>query len=145
MSVARFRSILFTITAIVSLAGLVDATYLAVQTLTGETLACGGSPDCSHVLGSPYARVGGIPIALFGTLAYFSVFTFATFAAFGYSRARTLLTLTIGVMFAVTLWLLYVQAFMLHAFCRYCLLSTAAVFMLAALSILAPRMPKNCT
>lgn len=139
MSIARFRSILFTITAIVSLAGLANATYLAVQALTGETLACGGSPDCFNVLGSPYARVGGIPIALFGTLAYFSVFTFATFAAFGYSRARTLLTLTVGVMFGVTLWLLYVQAFLLHAFCRYCLFSAALVFVLGALVLLTPR------
>ncbi len=39
MSVARFRSIFYTITVIVSLAGLADAIYLAVQALTGETLA----------------------------------------------------------------------------------------------------------
>jgi uncharacterized membrane protein len=39
-------------------------------------------------------------------------------------------------MFAVTLWVLFVQAFLLHAFCRYCLLSAALVFVLAALVIL---------
>jgi uncharacterized membrane protein len=133
------RTILYTISAIVALAGLVDATYLSVQALTGETLVCGGSPDCFRVLGSSYARVGGIPLALFGSLAYFSVFSFATFAAFGYGRARTFLALTVGAMFAVTLWLLYVQAFLLHAFCRYCLFSAAIVFMLAALAVLTPR------
>jgi hypothetical protein len=89
MTVSRFRSILYTLAAIVSLAGLTDATYLAVQALTGETLVCGGSPDCFRVLGSSYAKVGGIPLALFGTLAYFSVFSFATFAVFGSARART--------------------------------------------------------
>jgi hypothetical protein len=31
-------------------------------------------------------------------------------------------------MFLVTLWLLYVQAF-LHAFCRYCLFSAALVWL----------------
>src|SRR6267142_1983992 len=91
MTVSRFRTILYTVAAIVSLAGLADAAYLSVQALTGETLGCGGSPDCFRVLGSSYARVGGIPVASFGTLAYFSVFSFATFAAFGYVRARTFL------------------------------------------------------
>jgi uncharacterized membrane protein len=43
-------------------------------------------------------------------------------------------------MFAVTLWLLYTQAFILHAFCRYCLFSAAMVFLLAGL-IVASRSP----
>src|ERR1043166_3992379 len=128
MTVSRFRTIIYIVAAIVSLAGLADATYLSVQALTGETLGCGGSPDCFRVLGSSYARVGGIPVALFGVLAYFSAFTFATFAAFGYARARTFLIPTIGAMFLATLWLVYVQAFLLHAYCRYCLFSAAKRF-----------------
>jgi len=138
MTLSRFRTILYTVAAIVSLAGLADATYLAVQALTGETLGCGGSPDCFRVLGSSYARVGGIPVALFGTLAYFSVFSFATFAAFGYVRARTFLILTVGAMFLATLWLLYVQACLLHAYCRYCLFSAALTFLLTGLVIALP-------
>jgi uncharacterized membrane protein len=138
MTVSRFRTILYTVAAIVSLAGVADATYLTVQALTGETLSCGGSPDCFKVLGSSYARVGGIPVALLGALAYFSVFTLATFAAFGYARARTLLIPTITAMFLVTLWLLYVQAFLLHAYCRYCLFSAAITFLLAGLVIAVP-------
>ncbi len=63
MTVSRFRTILYIVAAIVALAGLADATYLAVQALTGETLSCGGSPDCFRVLGSSYAKVGGIPVA----------------------------------------------------------------------------------
>jgi uncharacterized membrane protein len=55
MTVPRFRSILFTAVAIVAVVGLADATYLTVQALTGETISCGGSPDCSQVLSSAYA------------------------------------------------------------------------------------------
>ena len=138
MTISRFRHILYVLVAIVSLAGLAVASYLTVQALTGETAACGGSPDCFRVLGSPYAKVAGIPIAAFGALAYFSVFSFATFAAFGYARARLFLALTVGAMFLVTLWLLYVQAFLLHAFCRYCLFSAALIFLLAGLVIALP-------
>src|ERR1041385_5210138 len=116
MTVSRFRTFLYTAVAIVSLAGLADATYLTVQALTGETLSCGGSPDCFRVLGSSYAKIGGIPVAMLGALAYFSAFTFATFAAFGYARAPKFLALMVGMMFLSTLWLLYVQAFLLHAY-----------------------------
>jgi uncharacterized membrane protein len=138
MTASRFRTILYAAVAIVSVAGLADATYLTVQALTGETLSCGGSPDCFRVLGSAYAKVDGIPVALIGALAYFSVFTFATFAAFGYARAGKFLVLMVGVMFLATLWLLYVQAFMLHAYCRYCLFSAAITFLLAGLLIAVP-------
>jgi uncharacterized membrane protein len=138
MTVSRFRTILFTVAAIVSLAGLVDASYLTVQALTGETLSCGGSPDCFRVLGSSYAKVGGIPVALLGAVAYFCVFALATFAAFGYARARTLLIPIVGAMFLATLWFLYVQAFVLHAYCRYCLFSAAITFLVAGLVIAVP-------
>ena len=138
MTVSRFRTALYAIVAIVALAGLADATYLAVQALTGETLSCGGSPDCFRVLGSSYAKVGGIPVAMLGTLAYFTVFTLATFAAFGYSRAPKFLVLTAGAMFLGTLWFLYVQAFLLHAYCRYCLFSAAITFLIAGLLIAVP-------
>ena len=111
MSVSRFRTILYTIVAIVAVAGLSDATYLTVQALTGETLTCGGSPDCFRVLGSSYAKLGGIPVAMLGALAYFTAFTLAIFAAFGYSWAPKFLALIAGAMFLMTLWLLYVQAF----------------------------------
>lgn len=132
--------VIYAIVALISLAGLADATYLAVQALTGETMVCGGSPDCFKVLGSPYARIGGVPLALIGAIAYFCVFSFAILAAFGYGRVRRLLLFTVWSMFAVTLWLLYTQAFILHAFCRYCLFSAAMVFLLAGL-IVASRSP----
>src|SRR5438045_9149970 len=114
MNTSRFRIILYTLAAIVSLAGLADATYLTVQALTGETLVCGGSPDCFRVLGSSYARVAGIPVAAFGTLAYSGVFSFATFAAFGYARARAFLSLAVGTMIPATFRLLSGQTFVLH-------------------------------
>jgi uncharacterized membrane protein len=138
MSASRFRTILYTAVAIVALAGLADATYLTVQALTGETLSCGGSPDCFRVLGSSYSKLGGIPVAMVGALAYFTVFSLGTFAAFGYPRAPKFLAVMIGAMFLATLWFLYVQAFLLHAYCRYCLFSAAITFLIAGLLIAVP-------
>ena len=138
---SRARTILNTIAAFIALAGLADAIYLAVVAITGEAAACSGSTGCFEVLGSPYARIAGIPVAFFGVWGYFAAFAFAIFAGFGYKRAQGLFALTVGAMFAMTLWLLYVQAFVLHAFCRYCLFSAAFTFLLAGLVVagLPPR------
>lgn len=141
IALPRGTVIVYTVIVLISLAGLADATYLFVQNLAGETVVCGGSPDCFRVLGSVYSKIAGIPVAAIGTVAYFTVFTFATFAAFGYQRARIFLTVTVFAMFLSTLWFLYVQAFLLHAFCRYCLFSAAITFFLTGLIVATPRRP----
>ncbi|MEY2547210.1 MAG: Vitamin epoxide reductase family [Verrucomicrobiota bacterium] len=135
---SRFRTIVYTIAALAALVGLTEATYLTVLALTGATAVCGDSAGCFEVLGSKYAKIGKFPIASFGTLAYFAAFTFATFAAFGYAKARKFFAGVVGTMFLFTLWLLFVQAFLLHAFCRYCLFSAALVFLLAGLVVATP-------
>jgi uncharacterized membrane protein len=135
---SRVRTILYSIAAFCCLAGLADAAYLTVLALTGETAACGGQTGCFEVLGSAYAKVGGVPVAAAGVLGYFTAFTFATFAAFNYARARTFFALTVCLLFGATLWLLYVQAFLLHAFCRYCLFSAAISFLLMGLVVASP-------
>jgi len=138
MAGARFQTILYTITALLCLVGLADAVYLTVMHLAGDDLVCGSPGGCSGVLTSAYATVAGIPTAAFGVLAYFVAFSSATLAAFGYARARVFLTLAVTVMFAATLWLLYVEAFILHAFCPFCLLSAALTFLLAGIVVATP-------
>ncbi len=134
----RIRVILYGIAAAAAAVGLAEATYLTVLFLTGETAVCGGSPDCFQVLGSSYSKIKGIPVSAFGAIAYFSAFSCATFAAFGYIRARKFFALAVWAMFAATLWFLYVQAFLLHAYCRYCLFSAALIFLLAGIVVASP-------
>ena len=50
--------ILLVAAAVISVCGLAEATYLTVIHLTGETVLCGGSSDCSQVLASKYAAIG---------------------------------------------------------------------------------------
>jgi uncharacterized membrane protein len=138
VNTSRIRTIVYAVAAVIALVGLAEATYLAVLHLSGETAVCGGSASCFEVLGSKYARIGNLPIAGFGALAYFIVFSFATFAAFGYGRVSKFFALAVLTMFGFTLWLLYVQAFLLHAFCRYCLFSAALVFLLTGIVVIAP-------
>ena len=138
---SRGRVILYCVASLFCLLGLADATYLAVLAFTGETAACSGQAGCFEVLGSAYSKIAGIPVAAFGVAGYFSAFTFAVFAAFSYPRARKFFALMVGVLFAATLWFLYVQAFILHAFCRYCLFSAAITFLLMGLVVASPSPP----
>src|SRR4051812_13319944 len=135
---SRGQIILYSIAALFCLFGLADATYLTVLALTGEAAACGGQIGCQEVLGSAYARIGSIPVAAFGVAGYFIAFTFATFAAFNYRRGRTFFALSGGAFFAPPLWFFSVQAFLLHAFFRYCLFSAAIFFLLMGLVVASP-------
>jgi uncharacterized membrane protein len=130
---------LFVTAALVSLIGLADSIYLTIEHVTGRSVRCTIVAGCSEVLSSQYAVVAGVPLALIGAAAYFSVFSFATLAAFGYRFAATLLTALVLTMFIVSLWLIYLQAFVIHAFCQFCLLSAAVITALTVIVLFARR------
>ena len=131
-------SAVYWIAAGIALLGLADATFLTVAHFTGDDAVCGSFAGCSTVLGSAYATIKGIPTAAFGALAYFAVFSAAVLAAFGYTRARGFLLTVVAAMFVASLYFLYLQAFVLHAFCPFCLFSAAMTFLLAGLLIAVP-------
>lgn len=133
----RKVAILYGLIALVSLAGLTDSIYLTIEHISGRSVKCTIVSGCSEVLSSPYATVGGIPLALIGAAAYFSVFSLATLAAFEYKLAGTLLTLLAGLMFLTTLWLLYLQAFVIGHFCQFCLVSALVTTILTVLVVIA--------
>lgn len=118
--------------ALLALVGLLDSVYLTTEHLSGRSVRCVVVSGCDEVLSSRYATLpGDVPLAALGALAYFTAFSLATLAAFGYTKARTLLAPLVALMLAATLWLLYVQAFVLRAFCTYCLVSAAVTAALA--------------
>lgn len=127
----------YLIAALVSLIGLGDAIYLTVQHITGASLRCTIISGCSEVLSSPYAQVGPVPLAALGAAAYFVVFSLAILAAFTYPLVKLLLKILLCLMFLTTLWLLYLQAFVIHHFCQYCLLSAAVTSALTLIVFLS--------
>jgi uncharacterized membrane protein len=127
---------LYLTAAVVSLIGLADAIYLTVEHVTGQSVRCTIVAGCSEVLSSSYAVVGGVPLAAVGAAAYFTVFSLATLAVFGYRFAGALLTPIILLMFLFSLWLIYLQAFVIHAFCQFCLLSAAVTTALTVIVLI---------
>ncbi len=130
---------IYALAALLSLLGLADALYLTVEHLSGRSVQCTIVSGCSEVLSSPYAVVAGVPLAAVGAAAYFSVFALATLAAFGYRVAGTLLLPLTSAMFLVSLWLIYLQAFVIRAFCQFCLLSAGITFCLLLVALIARR------
>ena len=137
---ARRAAILYGATALVSLIGLADSIYLTVEHLSGRSVPCTITSGCGEVLSSPYASVRGFPLAGLGAIAYFIVFSLATLAAFGYRSVPRLLTPLVAAMFLTTLWLLYLQAFVIGHYCQFCLLSALVTTILTALVIIAMRL-----
>src|ERR1700674_2210400 len=119
------------VAVLVAVIGLADSGYLTVKHLRGDYVRC--DDDCSAVLGSKYADVAGVPLAGIGAIAYFTVLVFAVLAAVGYGRAQRAVAFLAIPMAVTSLWLVYLQAFIIHSFCKYCLLSAAACITLAAL------------
>jgi uncharacterized membrane protein len=136
---SRSVNVLYVAIALVSICGLADALYLTVEHLTGESVQCTVIHGCSEVLSSRYATIAGYPLAGFGALAYFTVFSLAILALFRYHTAGKLLLPLVLVMCLVSLWLIYLQAFVIHAFCQFCLLSAATTFVLTTLVIVLRR------
>src|SRR5215213_2377934 len=124
------------LTALVALVGLVDASYLTIEHLSGRNVRCMIVSGCDEVLQSSYATVAGhVPVASLGALAYFAVFSLATLALFGYAGARRLIPAVVAVMFLATVWFVYLQMFVIRAYCVYCLLSAAVTTTLALLTL----------
>ena len=119
--------------AIVALIGLADAVYLTVHHYTAEPVPCSIVAGCETVLTSSYAEIAGIPLAAFGAAAYFIAFSLALLTAFGNRAMWTLFGVQTVLMSLFTVWLLYLQAFVIGAFCQFCLVSAATSFTLLIL------------
>lgn len=111
--------------ALVALIGLADAIYLTIQHYTGEKVPCSVTGGCEAVLTSAYAEIAGIPLAAFGAAAYFIAFSLAILAAFGNRLMWRLFGAQTALMAGFSLWLFYLQAFVIKEFCQFCLLSAA--------------------
>ncbi len=121
----------------VALAGLADAIYLTIKHFTGEQVPCSIVEGCEQVLTSSYAEIAGIPLAIFGAAAYFTVFSLAILAAFGNRQMWTLFGVQVILMAIFTAWLIYLQAFVIEAFCQFCLLSAATTVTLLIIYLIS--------
>ncbi len=119
--------------------GLAASGYLTYTHFANVTPQCYGIGSCAYVQASSYAQIFGIPIALLGFLAYLGMLIMAVATFWLLDRERSYLASQVlfGVAFAGTLYsayLTYVEAFVLHAWCIYCVTSAIAITAICVLS-----------
>ncbi len=119
--------------SLVALVGLVDSIYLTAHHYTAEPVPCSLLEGCEQVLTSSYAEIAGIPLAGFGAAAYFVAFSLALLKAYGDERMWRIFGVHVALMALFSTWLIYVQAFVIGAFCQFCLLSAATTYTLLIL------------
>lgn len=125
--------------ALVALAviGLIDASYLSMNALNSTPLVCDiqGLDDCNAVAESPYSRLLGVPLAVYGLGFYGLALLLILYLFSRPSRAATyFLLLATGVGALASLYFLYLQVFVIEAICVYCLASALASFVLFGLA-----------
>lgn len=125
------------IAALAALIGLADAVYLTIHHYTAEPVPCSIVEGCEMVLTSDYAAIGGVPIAAVGALAYIAAFVLAALTLAGKTGSWKIFGVHTSLMAAVTLYLIYLQGFVIGAFCQFCLLSAAVTFTLFLIFVLS--------
>jgi uncharacterized membrane protein len=129
--VARYR-----IVAVVALVGLFISAYLLLYSLGYYGVILCGTGACEVVQTSKYAVFLGIPVPGWGTAWYAGMLVLALVMAPGRpeaSRPGRLIALGATAGLAFSIYLTAIEAFVLEAWCRWCVVSavlTVAIFLL---------------
>ena len=126
--------------ALISLLGLFLGAYLTLYKFGFiGTLACGVS-SCEQVQTSRWSVFMGLPVATWG-LGFYALMLALSIAGmqerFAESRGLSLAMLVLagwGALF--TGWLNYLEAFVIHAWCEWCLFSAGMVLVIFILAVL---------
>jgi len=132
--------------AIIALAlvGFTDSAFLLAKRVSGAPIPCFITSGCDTVSKSPYSVMFGVPLAAWGVLFYLGI----GFLALLYMDTKNLLiaklipiATTLG--FISSAYFIYVQKFLIKAFCIYCILSATISTILFALGIIIWRKLKT--
>ena len=146
VTISQSRDWLYIISLVLVVIGIGISGYLSYVKLTETQTICieGGAFNCEVVQSSIYAKLFNIPIAYLG---------FATYLVIGallFLQNRVAFLEEYGVMiqfgiilfaFLFSLWLVYLQAFQLKAFCLWCLSHEITMTLLFLVSI--PRLKRS--
>ncbi len=137
-SIKHLRKISNTLLVLLGLSaivGLIDSLYLTITHYTNALVPCNFTHGCETVLRSSYSEILGMPVAAFGVIFYIVVLSASIFFI-QHKMFHWWLVIWGLIGFTSTLYLFYIQAFILHAFCQYCLLSAATSTTVFILSIM---------
>jgi uncharacterized membrane protein len=135
--------------ALLALVGFFVALYLWLHALgVGGALKC-GTGGCETVQTSRWAVLFGLPVAFYGVVGYVVILVVALGALRPAALAERKWSAVLaalasgGVVF--TLYLTYLELFVIHALCRWCLASAAIITAIWIVALLSLRSPAHRT
>ncbi|MEZ5074306.1 MAG: vitamin K epoxide reductase family protein [Solirubrobacterales bacterium] len=109
-----------------ALVGIAIAAYLTWVHYEGISPVC-TTGGCERVQASTYAEIGPIPVALLGLIGYVLIFA-SLFVGGEIGRALTFMLTLAG--FAFSLYLTYLELFVIDAICQWCVASAVVMTLL---------------
>ncbi len=134
-------------TAFLSLLGIFVSSYLYLYKV-GKigTIAC-GTGGCETVQLSPWSRFLGIEVALYGVAGYAVLLAVSLAGVHPAHQGRRwpddLLFAMSAMGVGFTAYLTYLELFVIHAICRWCVVSAVLMCAIFALSLLSRRRSRS--
>lgn len=122
---------------ILSLIGIIDTAYLAYHSIKKTEAACLFFPQewCRKVQQSKYSRLLGFPNSFAGLGMYVAIFIFTLTWMDGLTPFA-LVQGIVAIGFLFSAYFTYLQAFVLKAFCTWCVISAINFLILAVVVFL---------
>ena len=126
--------VLRTIAGVLALAGIGVALYIAVVESGGGAPQClAGGHGCETVANSHYSHIAGINVAVFGIVGYVLLLG-ASVLAGDVARIGGLAVALVG--FGFSVYLTYLELFVIDAICQWCVASAVLMTLLFVVSVL---------
>ena len=137
--VDKIGSVLYWSSIVLAALATLDALYLLIFKLTGNSHMCLGNGGCHDVNFSPYSEIYGIPVSIFGLLAYLAILGILFLEA----RVKIikengpLVNFGIGLVgVAFSIYLTYLEIYVIHAICPFCVASAILITLIFILAII---------
>jgi len=119
---------------VLSVGGVLVSGYLSVKRFTGGSLACTRWAECDVVNNSVYAKIYGVPVAFIGLAGYLVLMCLAM-AALQTEGATQRRLLTLGFLLALggfgfSVYLTYLELYVIEAICVWCVISAILITLL---------------
>jgi uncharacterized membrane protein len=128
---------------IAAIAGLAVSIYMTIYKITDNNAMCMGSGDCATVNASPYSEIYGIPLGVIGAIGYAGILLvlwlekrqppfhpllkeYGNMLAMGMSFAG----------FVYSIYLTYLELYVIKAICPFCVASAIAITLCFALTFI---------
>jgi uncharacterized membrane protein len=118
---------------VTALLGVCVAAYLTYVHYAGlQPFCAGGGHGCERVQSSSYASLSGIPVAVLGLAGYLAI----TVALVVPGEPARLVSAALAVSgFGFSAYLTYLEFFVIHALCQWCVASAILLTLIAVLAV----------